>query len=104
MDPLEVGGGACLNVAQNAHVGDDCAGSASLLTNSPKDKSTSTEAIFDTGATGTIITNASILHNIQTCTPTNFKGIHGSMRVTKAGQLLDIGIVRMMRRRGSLIQ
>ena len=48
-------------------------------------QSDSTEAIFDTGATGTIITNANLLSNIQSCTPTTFKGIHGSMRVTKAG-------------------
>jgi Zinc knuckle len=60
----------------------------------------STEAIFDTGATGTIITNANILSNIESCTPTTFKGIHGSMRVTKAGQLLDIGSVHYDPRAG----
>ena len=66
---------------------------SSLLTVMSISQSASTEAIFDTGATGTIITNANILSNIQSCTPTNFKGLHGSMRVTKAGKLLDIGIV-----------
>jgi hypothetical protein len=60
----------------------------------------STEAIFDTGATGTIITNADILTNIQTCNPTVFKGIHGSMRVTQAGQLADIGLVHYDPRAG----
>ena len=53
----------------------------------------STEAIFDTGATGTIIANANLLSNIESCNPTTFKGIHGSMKIVKAGQLLDIGIV-----------
>ena len=52
-----------------------------------------TEAIFDTGATGTIIANAEVLSDIQTCTPTLFKGLHGTMTVTQAGQLADIGIV-----------
>ena len=63
-------------------------------------QSESTEAIFDTGATGTIITNANLLSNIQSCTPTTFKEIHGSMRVTKAGQLLDIGVVHYDPRAG----
>ena len=63
-------------------------------------QSDSTEAIFDTGATGTIITNANLLCNIQSCTPTTFKGIHGSMRVTKAGQLSDIGVVHYDPRAG----
>jgi hypothetical protein len=38
----------------------------------------STEANFDTGATGTIITNANILSNIESCTPTTFKGIESN--------------------------
>jgi hypothetical protein len=71
-----------------------------MLTAMSASQSASTEAIFDTGATGTIITNASMLFNIQSCTPTNFKGIHGSMRVTRAGQLLDIGLVRYDPRAG----
>jgi hypothetical protein len=53
----------------------------------------STEAIFDTGATGTIIIWAPALTNIETCNPTVFKGLHGSLTVTKAGQLGDIGLV-----------
>ena len=52
-----------------------------------------TEAIFDTGATGTIIANSAVLREIKTCTPTLFKGLHGTMTVTQAGQLADIGIV-----------
>jgi Zinc knuckle len=71
-----------------------------MLTAMSASQSASTEAIFDTGATGTIITNASMLFNIQSCTPTNFKGIHGSMRVTRAGQLLDIGLVHYDPRAG----
>ena len=63
-------------------------------------QSTSTEAIFDTGATGTIIVNANMLSHIESCTPTNFKGIHGSMTVTRAGQLLDIGLVHYDPRAG----
>ena len=54
---------------------------------------TSTEAIFDTGATGSIITWAPALTDIETCTPTVFKGLHGSLTVTKAGKLGDIGLV-----------
>ena len=51
------------------------------------------EAIFDTGATGTIINWAPALTAIATCSPTVFKGLHGSLTVTKAGQLGDIGLV-----------
>ena len=54
---------------------------------------TSTEAIFDTGATGSIITWAPALTDIETCTPTVFEGLHGSLTVTKAGKLGDIGLV-----------
>ena len=39
------------------------------------------EAIFDTGATGTIIICADVLSDIATCTPTVFKGLHGSLTV-----------------------
>ena len=53
----------------------------------------STEAIFDTGATGTIIASADVLSEIWTCRPTVFKGMHGSLTVTKFGRLNDIGIV-----------
>ena len=53
----------------------------------------STEAIFDSGATGTIIACESVLTDVATCTPTVFKGLHGSLRVTQAGQLGEIGIV-----------
>ena len=64
---------------------------------------TNTEAIFDTGATGTIITNQRIMSNIASCTPTVFRGLHGTMTVTKAGQLLDIGIVHFDPRAGQSI-
>ena len=53
----------------------------------------STEAIFDNGATGTIITSADVLSEIWTCWPTVFKGLYGSLTVTKVGRLGDIGIV-----------
>ena len=59
-----------------------------------------TEAIFDTGATGTIITCEEVLTGIATCTPTVFKGLHGSLTVTKAGQLGDIGVVHFDPRAG----
>ena len=55
----------------------------------------STEAIFDTGATGTIITSADVLSEIWTCRPTVFKSLHGSLTVTKVGRLGDIGIVHV---------
>ena len=51
------------------------------------------DAIFGTGAKGIIITCADVLSNIVTCTPTVFNGLHGSLTVTKAGNLRDIGIV-----------
>ena len=51
------------------------------------------EAIFDTGATGTINIWAPALTDIATCSPTLFKGLHGSLTVTKARQLRDIGLV-----------
>ena len=59
-----------------------------------------TEAIFDTGATGTIITNEAVLTNIASCNPTVFRGLHGSLTVTRAGQLSDIGIVHFDPRAG----
>jgi hypothetical protein len=58
------------------------------------------EAIFDTGATGTIITCADVLSNIVTCTPTVFNGLHGSLTVTKTANLRDIGIVHFDPRAG----
>ena len=61
------------------------------------------EAIFDIGATGTIITRADALTDIATCTPTVFKGLHGSLTVTEAGLLRDIGIVQFDPRAGLFI-
>ena len=63
-------------------------------------QSVSTEAIFDTGATGTIITCGKVLTDIKSCSPTVFKGLHGSLTVTKAGQLGDIGVVHFDPRAG----
>ena len=62
-------------------------GSALTLNNCNSIQPRSTEAIFDTGATGTIITCADVLHDIATCTPTIFKGLNGSLTVRKAGKL-----------------
>ena len=59
--------------------------------------------IFDTGTTGTIITCADVLSDIATCTPTVFKGLHGSLTVTKVGNLRDIGIVHFDPRAGLCI-
>ena len=61
------------------------------------------EAIFDIGATGTIITCADALTDIATCTPTVFKGLHGSLIVTEAGLLRDIDIVQFDPRAGLFI-
>ena len=58
------------------------------------------ETIFNTGATGTIITCADVLSDIVTCTPTVFNGSHGSLTVTKAKNLRDIGIVHFDSRAG----
>ena len=65
----------------------------SLPANKSSIQPKSTEAIFDTGATGTIITCADVLHEIKSCSPTVFKGLHGSLIVNKAGRLGDIGLV-----------
>ena len=56
------------------------------------------EAIIDTGATGTIITCTDVLSDIVTCSPTVF--LHDSLTVTKAANLRDIGIVHFDPRAG----
>ena len=61
--------------------------------NPPDQLQQSTDAIFDTGATGTIIANASILRDITPCSPTTYRGLHGDLIVTKSGTLGDIGTV-----------
>ena len=58
------------------------------------------EAVFDTGATGNIITCADVLYDIMTCTPTVFNGLQGSFTVTKAANLRDISIVHFDPRAG----
>ena len=78
-------------------------GPGSALTSAKKCDSiqpNTSEAIFDTGATGTIITCADVLSDIATCSPTVFKGLNGSLTVTKAGHLGDIGIVHFDDRAG----
>ena len=53
----------------------------------------STEVIFDTGATGSIITCQDVLTDIVPCSPLIFKGLNGYLTVSKVGKLKDIGIV-----------
>ena len=54
---------------------------------------TTSFVLFDTGATGSIITWEPALTEIETCSPTVYTGLHGDLTVTKAGRLGDIGIV-----------
>lgn len=66
------------------------------------------EVIFDTGATSTIITCAEVLSDIVTCTPTVFNGLHGSLTVTKAANLRVLDFPRaglsIISASGSLLQ
>jgi hypothetical protein len=57
-----------------------------------------TEVIFDTGATGSIVANEAILASITRCESTEYKGLSGSLSVTQTGQLRDIGSVHFDRR------
>lgn len=47
----------------------------------------STDVIFDTGATGSIVANGTILTNIMSCHPTEYKGLSGSLTVSKVGRV-----------------
>jgi hypothetical protein len=53
----------------------------------------STNVAFDTGATGSIIMNDAILANVSNCRVTEYRGLNGSLMVSKVGQLGDIGVV-----------
>jgi predicted PolB exonuclease-like 3'-5' exonuclease len=53
----------------------------------------STNVAFDTGATGSIIMNDAILANVSNCRITEYRGLNGSLMVSKVGQLSDIGVV-----------
>ena len=52
-----------------------------------------TEAKFDTGATGSVITNSAILSDVSFVTPTIFKGLVGDLEVRQMGTLGGIGRV-----------
>lgn len=52
-----------------------------------------TEAIFDTGATGTIIACRGVLSDIRNTQPIVFKGLSGDLEVTQKGMLKGIGRV-----------
>jgi hypothetical protein len=53
----------------------------------------STNIAFDTGATGSIIMNDAILANVSNCRVAEYRGLNGSLMVSKVGQLGDIGVV-----------
>ena len=52
-----------------------------------------TEAIFDTGATGSIITNRDLLSDLVFIQSTTFRGLTGDMEVKEMGTLGGIGRV-----------
>lgn len=62
-----------------------------------------TEAIFDTGATGSIIANPNVLNDIVQVPPTTFKGLAGQLEVTHMGTLPGIGKVYFDTRAGMSI-
>jgi hypothetical protein len=54
---------------------------------------TTTEVVWDTGATGSIVKTAEILTSCQNCDPILYNGLQGSLTIDKVGQLRDIGLV-----------
>ena len=62
-----------------------------------------TEAIFDTGATGSIISCARVLTDIRDTPTTTFKGLAGNMDVTQMGTLEGVGRVYFDTRAGMSI-
>jgi hypothetical protein len=56
-------------------------------------RTSATEAIFDTGATGTIIACRGVLSDIRDTQPMVFKGLSGDLEVTQKGMLKGIGRV-----------
>jgi hypothetical protein len=56
-------------------------------------RTSATEAIFDTGATGTIIAWRGVLSDIRDTQPMVFKGLSGDLEVTQKGMLKGIGRV-----------
>jgi hypothetical protein len=53
----------------------------------------SIEVAFDTGATGSIVMSYAILANVSNCCATEYRGLNGSLMVSKVGQLGNIGVV-----------
>jgi Zinc knuckle len=53
----------------------------------------STNVAFDTGSTGSIVMNDAVLANVSNCRATEYRGLNGSLMVSKVGQLGDIGVV-----------
>ena len=66
----------------------------------PLDELSKTSAIFDTGATGSIISSGDVLTDIVASSPTQCNGLRGSMTVAKTGILVDIGSVHYDPRAG----
>ena len=66
----------------------------------PLDELSKTSAIFDTGATGSIISCGDVLTDIVASSPTQCNGLRGSMTVAKTGILVDIGSVHYDPRAG----
>jgi hypothetical protein len=52
----------------------------------------SSNVAFDTRATGSIVMNNAILANVSNCRATKYKGLNGSLMVSKVGQLGDIEV------------
>jgi Zinc knuckle len=53
----------------------------------------STNVAFNTRATGSIVMNDAILAKVSNCRATEYRGLNGSLMVSKGGQLGDIGVV-----------
>ena len=64
---------------------------------------TKDEGIWDTGATGIIVSESTLLTGKGPCAPTNYNGLNGSLIVTQAGQLADIGRVHYDPRAGMTV-
>jgi hypothetical protein len=57
------------------------------------DPITTTEVVWDTGATGSIVKTVEILTSCENCDPILYNGLQGSLTIDKVGQLRDIGLV-----------
>ena len=58
------------------------------------------EAIFDTGATGTIAAEEGIVQEITPCEPTNYNGLNGSLLVNRSASMGSLGRVHFDPRAG----